>query len=114
MCVANFMFEQNFNFTYSLGSKKSYIDHVFIPKYMCDQISKCNILEAEDNVSDHMVISATIHIPVTNHEMDKDSHTGCSNFPYARWSDLDFQAPFQQAMNTKDVPNTNVKYQNCG
>ena len=36
MCVANFLFEQQVDYTYRLGNKNSYIDHIFIPKYLCN------------------------------------------------------------------------------
>ena len=60
MCVANFLFEQQVDYTYRLGNKNLYIDQIFIPKYLCNKVTECNILhEAKDNVSDHLALGAT-------------------------------------------------------
>ena len=34
LCVANFLFKQNVNFTYSNAAVSSYIDHVLVPDYV--------------------------------------------------------------------------------
>ena len=59
MCVTNFMFQQNVNYTYKQGDKKSYIDHVIIPTYLCDSVVECKIL---DNVEDNTLYILHIYI----------------------------------------------------
>ena len=58
MCVGNFQFEQHVNHTYRQHSqelKSSYIDHIFIRNYLCDQLNSCQILcDDQDNMSDHL------------------------------------------------------------
>ena len=38
MCVTNFMFQQNVNYTYKQGDKKSDIEHVIFSTYLCDSV----------------------------------------------------------------------------
>ena len=38
LCVGNFMFQQNLNYTYRKNGFMSYIDHVLISKYSSDKL----------------------------------------------------------------------------
>ena len=65
LIVANFLFEQNVNFTYSNISNATYIDHILVPNYVMDLILKCDILKDDmSNMSDHYAVCILMDIPV--------------------------------------------------
>ena len=112
MCVANFLFEQQVDYTHRLGNKNSYIDHIFIPKYLCNKVTECNILhEAKDNVSDHLALGATVIIPTYNQEpgeCDKIIHG--PGYPKTNWSDPTFIHNYKQNIKymMDNIPVTDI------
>ena len=44
LCVANFSFRQNVNFTFNRNDYYSYIDHVFLRIYLMEKFSHCDLL----------------------------------------------------------------------
>ena len=57
--LCDFAFKQDINYTYRRNSLRSYIDHLFLPKYLLDNLVKCSILyDCENNLSDHFALSA--------------------------------------------------------
>ncbi len=59
MFVGNFAFTQNVNYTYMKANYRSYIDHVFLPRYVFDNLVNCKIVE---NTVDHEWSSD--HLPI--------------------------------------------------
>ena len=101
LCVADFLFEQNVNYTYKHGSHESYIDHVLIPKFFSNQVTKCDILDsAEDNVSDDLAISSTflVYVPHCKTERERCGHGTPQAVPLAKWSDAEFVRHYKLAV----------------
>ena len=54
LCVVNFIYSQDVNFTYSNANGSLYIDHILVPDYVMDMVTDCKILNRDiDNISDH-------------------------------------------------------------
>ena len=65
LCVVNFIYSQDVNFTYSNANGSSYIDHILVPDYVMDMVTDCKILNRDiDNISDHYAVSLTMNISV--------------------------------------------------
>ena len=65
LCVGNYAFKQNVNYTFKRNNVCSYIDYMFLPHYLLNKLVKCSVLhDCEDNVSDHLAISAQLQISV--------------------------------------------------
>ena len=65
LCVANFSFRQNVNFTFNRNDYYSYIDHIFLPIYLMEKVSHCDILNnCANNVSDHFALSIELIISI--------------------------------------------------
>ena len=63
LCVANFLQEQNLNYTYYKAGTTSYIDHILVPLH-AENVRKCSILDdLSDNTSDHLALSLAICVP---------------------------------------------------
>ena len=73
LCVANFCTKQEINYTYRKNEVKTYIDHVFIPTYLLNAVTKCQIvLECADNISDHLPLSTWIDVTLKSTHKSKD------------------------------------------
>jgi exonuclease III len=91
LCVANFLFDQNVNYTYEKGNAKSYIDHVFISKYLSDSVLDCKIVDNCNwvDVSDHLPIRTKVQIQVDSSVNPSDTNfkdtTVCPKYPKVNW-----------------------------
>ena len=109
MCVANFSYKQEVNYTFKRNNIVSYIDHVFIPSYMINNLIKCSIIdECADNLSDHLAISTTLEIDVPVGSVKNKSEM--KTHPRGKWSNPDFQEAYSaeldkslSALNTVDI-----------
>ena len=100
LCVANFMFKQDFTYTFKRGEVCSYIDHMFINEYASDMILKCKILsDYPDNVSDHMALCASLSISVQNDTRTNDKFSKCGTFPKANWHDVTYQKKYKSEIS---------------
>ena len=78
----NFAFEQKVNYTYHKNDTKSYIDHVFLSKFVYDQLRNCEILsDLCDNVSDHYPIMTSLSIVLNKDNINCPSHKDALNVP---------------------------------
>ena len=113
LCVLNFLFRQSVSYTYSQGSKQSYIDHIVVPRYLCEKFLDCNILnKAEDNVSDHFAINASIDVPgVKQDDENFDLGSKYQEYPRARWDDVLFQKEYCKLMldSMQSIPTIQAK-----
>ena len=94
LCVANFCTKQEINYTYRKNEAKSYIDHVFIPTYLLNAVTKCQIvLECADNISDHLPLSTWINVTLktTHNSEDHDCWVPAPTFPIGKWSNPTFR-----------------------
>ena len=103
MCVADLMFEQRVPYTYKHGNKSSHIDHVIIPDYLCDNMTKCDILcDDLDNASDHMAVSFSMNIAISAlHEDDEippGSNKVSRQFPRPNWQDSEFVQKYMSSV----------------
>ena len=101
LCIANFGFKQPCNHTYFKGSNCSYIDHVFIPRYLNTAIVSCDIInDCPVNTSDHFPIKTCINIHMEDVESINDL---CGNkmpvFPKINWSDCEQQVTYSEFVN---------------
>ena len=71
LAVADFLNDQDVNYTYMNGSDKTYIDHILIPEYVSDMIKECKILSNNvDNISDHFAIHLSLDVPQYKQNVD--------------------------------------------
>ena len=97
LCVGNFAFKQDINYTYRRNSLRSYIDHLFLPKYLLDNLVKCSILyDCEDNLSDHFALTACYRFSSLN-KAEKCNYNAKPTFPHARWDIPEFQSQYVAA-----------------
>ena len=63
LSVCNYVSNYCMDYTYIKGKSRSYIDHIFVPKYMSvrDSDFQC---DSPDNVSDHLPVSVTVYVPI--------------------------------------------------
>jgi hypothetical protein len=58
-------FKQPVHHTFVRAERTSYIDHILASQDACAFIEDCKILATlEDNVSDHLPLKVTMHLPV--------------------------------------------------
>ena len=101
LIVANFLFEQNVNYTYSNVSNATYIDHILVPNYVMDLILKCDILKDDmSNMSDHYAVRILMDIPVygvidngkeISRKFVKETHK-------PRWNDINYQEVYEKEL----------------
>ena len=63
MSVGNYVSNYCMDYTYIKGKSRSYIDHIFVPKYMSVQDSDFQC-DSPDNVSDHLPVCVTVYVPI--------------------------------------------------
>ena len=113
MCVANYAFNQTVNYTYRKGPNRTYIDHVFIPKYAINDVSSCQIILHDDIVtSDHLPIETVYNLDLTYSKGAKDY---CSEqvryFPRLDWDRTDTRQDYLQHLThnlQKITPSSDV------
>ena len=99
MCVADFMFPQSVSYTYKHGNKCSYIDHILITNYMCEDVIKCDILDHDmDNVSDHLAVSLSLAVSVPQQNVKNVSLDKVKAFPKPNWEESEFQHKYLECM----------------
>ena len=91
LCVADFEFSQQTNYTYFKGNHTSYIDHVFISKFALDKIKNCQILPHDDSrESDHIPIRTSICLQLDPnvdqvHNVNSQDVILCKVYPKINW-----------------------------
>ena len=85
------------------------IDHIFIPNYLCDQLNSCQILcDDQDNMSDHLAVSANIGMKVTvpNFNKELNSLPKLKAYPRANWKDINFRNNYQHTveLSMQNIP----------
>ena len=86
ICVANFMFDQEVNYTFKRGTPSSYIDHVFVQWHNLHIIKRCDILhDNSDNESYHFPISFTLDLPLSSQTQKGKVNERCINSTYPAW-----------------------------
>ena len=107
LCVGNYAFKQNVNYTFKRNNVCSYIDYMFLPHYLLNKIVKCSVLhDCEDNVSDHLAISAQLQISVPL-QSATENWSPAPAFPQGNWDNLQFQCKYS-AETTKALDNIPV------
>ena len=95
-CVANFICEQNTNYTFSKGSLTSYIDHILMPYYLVDVLEDCKILSEEpDNVSDHFALTMTMKISTNPNKPGLYGTKPLRGKCRPQWKNHDFQTSYR-------------------
>ena len=91
--VGNFAYKQAVDYTFKRNDLCSYIDHVFIPAYLLENLKECVILnESADNVSDHFAISVVLHLQVKTHDdTSYVEYPSIPSYPTGSWNDIEFQ-----------------------
>ena len=107
--ICNFEFKQDFNYTYSKGHDKSYIDHVFYSKYAHGDISDCHILCLPDIVSDHLPLQTTVRMHVSN-SVQPESESSLQDimkYPRLDWTDSEQCGIY--SINVSEIANVNLE-----
>ena len=93
--VANFLFNQEVNFTYKHECDSSYIDHVLIPEYVADMVKECKILSNHiDNTSDQFAVHLSIDLPYVMLTDNKALKQNIYSIPRPNWNDINFQLSY--------------------
>jgi hypothetical protein len=80
--------------TYKKGDYSAHIDHILCPKYLCDDIIKCEILDDLMNTSDHKPIKICIRTINNN-----TNHTNRNNIYKFHWESNEFIMRYRQKLN---------------
>ena len=107
LAVENFQFDQDCDYTYYKGSSRSYIDHVFVPGHMVDNVTKCQIISHEegDNPSDHLPLSTALDVAFTCRPIVDDVNISSvpdsvTSFPRAKWDNPTFLKQYADAVDS--------------
>ena len=61
--VVNFAYKQTVSYTFHNKTHKSYIDHMLAPLAIFNKVSSCEILDSDNNVSDHNALYCVLELP---------------------------------------------------
>jgi hypothetical protein len=115
LLVANFCFEQERNYTFFRNDVSSYIDHIFIPDHLLENVAQCTILSLEaDNTGDHLPVSINLDVKVPSTK--QECYPEINKYPRPLWDKCDFKNAYvnevEQALKEikliNDATNENI------
>jgi exonuclease III len=91
LAVLNHEYPQSLPFTYFKGDHKSHIDYIMCSDSARESVTGCAIWEPVDQLSDHLPVSATLSVHLSNSPLDQpdealDAHLTATKFPRINWS----------------------------
>ena len=102
LCVANFAFPQEVNYTYRKGTHKTYIDHVLVPKFLLQNIVSCKIAGYDDiPSSDHLPIVTTMELPMrTSISNQTEVNEPATQLVKLDWDNKELCKMFQESLSS--------------
>ena len=120
LIIANFSFDQDVNYTYEMGNSRSYIDHVFVSSYSCQNVTKSQIVSNDTEwASDHLPLRTQYRLCVNNFNncpsinLQEDTEQAV-RFPRVNWEKEGVRNEYQQHINQEigDVKDFNNQLAN--
>ena len=89
---------------------QSYIDHCIVPEYLITKIQKCEILEDELNMSDHLALSVKMLLPQSLRKFRQ--HEQKQSVTWHKLPDEQLTRLYTQPLNTAIEPLLNIEATN--